>query len=405
MKKFSKRLMLALVLSMTMLFAMTLTSSAEAGDLGLKQTKAYSTSAYIQWTATAGVKYDVYLSSDGVNVSKLTTNPTSYNTYTVSGLKPGNTYYVQVNGTDGKWDIIVVATTPDGVTTVSQSAATAKSVTIKWNKVTDCDGYVVVDKNNKVMATVKGADKTSAKISQTGGTEKSYYVYTVKGGSTYTAVSSTYKYVYAKSSPFAPLGYGVASSTDWDLAKNSVNAYWKKNTKNTYSISGYQLQIKTVDGKKKLKTYDITSGYSINKKFSIKSIKNKGFKMRMRSYVKLASGKKLYSSWGATKTVIPCAKIKAEKGSSSIKLSWSRISNATKYEVYVLKNSSSSTAKKKQLKRVATIKGTSYTITGVNYSGIHYTHVYVKPTVNIKGKTYKGMVTSWDVFKTYTTYY
>lgn len=45
---------------MTMLFAMTLTSTA-AGDLGLKQTKAYSTSATVQWTATAGVKYDVYV--------------------------------------------------------------------------------------------------------------------------------------------------------------------------------------------------------------------------------------------------------------------------------------------------------------------------------------------------------
>ncbi len=325
----------------------------------------------------------------------------------IYNLSAGSTYYVKVapvfktsDGTseEGTFSsVLEVVTAPAKVDNLKQTKATKSSVTLTWTAADGASGYYVKNENWKTLETVS---KTTAKISADTGSSKDYYIYAYKKSSSgYIAESPNYKKVTAYASPKKPINVAKISREylTWMPTKsNKVTVKWEQGD-DDYSVSGYQVEIYNVKGKTKLKTYNITKDKS-KVSFNLKKVKNKGFQIRVRDYIKV-NGNKYYSSWTSKKAIIPQAKIKLKKvGNSSIKVSWSKVSNATSYTVYVCKNASASKEKWKKVAKVGKNK-TSYTIRNLN--GWANKGVYVIPTVKVGGKKYKASHT-WAL---YTYYY
>lgn len=190
----------------------------------------------------------------------------------------------------------------------------------------------------------------------------------------------------------------VKLSVDWEPMrvqkyKNSIDIGWSSDS-NYYYPDGYQIQIYSVNGKKKLKMAEVTSSsYAINTSGLKKAINNKGFKYKVRSY-KTVNGVKIYGNWTSFKTVVPTAKISKVTANSktSATIKWAKVANTKYYYVYYCKkNPSSSTAKWKRVKVSA--KKTSYKLTGVS-KGSRF-GVYVVPVVKIGKKSYKATASEY----------
>lgn len=324
-----KRSCLALMLMMVMLFAMSITASAETVAVtGLTQTDAAKTSATVSWNSSASA-YLVYV--NGSLVAKQTAT-----TYKLSNMVAG-TY--------------------------------AEVVVIGYNEPLEADAATI-------------------------------YNNAAQGAYGYGIVT------YAYSTPGKPSDVANADYSDtfsWrPKQSNSVKVGWVLNKNATYYPDGWQVVVSTVNGKKKLKTKNVAGVRDtvISTTFNIKAVKNTGFSVKVRGYIKV-NGKKKYGTWSATKVVIPQAKtsIKMNGSSNSAKISWTKIANATKYEVYVCKNVNASNPKFKKVKTLSKSK-TSYTLTNMKV----YQHygVYIKATVKYGKKTYKSSITSYD--ELYFTY-
>ncbi len=369
--------------------------------------------ANVCFTEVSGASgYNVYYSEDKYTYKKIGTALQYFDGNSVlasiNNLSAGSKYYVKVapvfktsDGTseEGSFSsVLEVVTAPAKVDNLKQNKATKSSVTISWSAPTGTSGYYVKNKKGKILKTVS---KTTAKISANAGSYNDLYVYAYKKSSSgYIAESPNYKKVTAYATPNKPKNVAKIS---WDYLtwmptkSNKVTVKWTQGD-DYYTASGFQVEIYNVKGKTKLKTYNITQKGKTKLSFNLKKVKNKGFQIRVRAYVKV-DGKKCYGSWTSKKAIIPQAKIKLKKvGNSSIKVSWSKVSNATSYTVYVCKNASASTEKWKKVAKVGKNK-TSYTIKNLN--GWDNKGVYVIPTVKVGGKKYKASHT-WAL---YTYYY
>lgn len=430
---FSKSLILLAITSI-MLFAMSITSMAATNVTNIRQTEVGQNRAKIEFNGADGAKgyYIYYSSNNGAKWTRVDDDiyPDSYKPeYTYTGLSVGCTYKVKavpvyetyVSGTGYVYNAkenlaatgeIVTAPSSDALGTVKQIGATYNSVTIKWSPSYGTTKYVIYRDNNMTngvkVAEVKGS-QTSVKIKAKAGTQSTYYVYPVRVSS--TGYEAIYSYNYesisgVKTAPKAPVKVASLAyhNISWDkYSKTKVTVGWDRNDNNEFYEQGYRIAVYSVDGKKKLKTYNITNSYTRSKTFSLKAIKNKGFRVKVSSYV-VVNGKKCYSKWSKTKVVIPQADVKlTRKSKTSVKLSWKKVSNATGYTIYACKNAGSFTSNKKWYK-VAKVgkKTTSYTVkklkTG-NYAGF-----YVIPTVKIGKKSYKADAT-WYMSMYMSKYY
>lgn len=181
---------------------------------------------------------------------------------------------------------------------------------------------------------------------------------------------------------------------------NNITIGWLMNKNDQYYADGWQVEIKSVDGKKKLKTYDVAgSEYTkglYNKTFKLKAVNNTGFSVKVRGYVKMSDGAKKYGTWSGKKVVIPQAKVKTKKKTnSSMTVSWTKIKNATKYEVYLCKNADAS---KPSYKKVATLgkSKTSYVVKNMKVNQKY--GVWIKATVKYGKKTYKSALSGYNTF-------
>lgn len=335
--KMFKKSCLTLMLMLVMLFAMSITASAETvGVTGLTQTDATKTSATVQWnpSASAYLVYVCDVKSNG-SVEVLSINQQVETSYTVTGLVAGN--YV---------DVLVIG---------YNEPLEADTTTIFNNALQGAYGYSIT----------VGA-------------------YAVPG----------------KPQEVANADY--RDTFDWrPNSGNDVKIGWSCNKNDRYYADGWEAQISTVDGKKKLKTLKVAGVKStvINTTFNLKSVKNKGFSVKVRGYIQLDNGAKKYGAWSSKKVVIPQAKTTIKKKSNtSVTVKWSKITNATKYEVYVCKDVNVSNPK---FKKVATVKGTSYVIK--NIKSYQTYGVYVKAVVKYGKKTYKSSIAGSHTFK--FTYY
>lgn len=323
--KVMKKSCLALMLMMVMLFAMSITASAETVAVtGLTQTDATKTGGTVSWNPSASA-YLVYVNGQLVSQQAETS-------YTVSGMVAG-----------GYAEFVVVG---------YNEPLEADAATIYANVLNGQYGYGVAT-----------------------------YVYSTPG----------------KPKNVANAKY--SDTFDWrPNTGNDVTIGWSINNNDQYYATGWQVVISTVDAKKKLKTLDVAGVKSsvVNTEFNIKSVKNKGFSVKVRGYIQLANGSKKYGAWSDKKVVIPQAKTTVRKKSnSSVTVKWNKIAKATKYEIYVCKNTSVSNPK---FKKVATVKNkTSYVIK--NIKSYQTYGVYVRAVVKYGKKTYKSSIAGSHTFR------
>ncbi|MCI7099158.1 MAG: hypothetical protein MR966_09715 [Lachnospiraceae bacterium] len=193
-----------------------------------------------------------------------------------------------------KLQIRVIPRTPSiaGLTSVSSG------VTVKWNRISEADGYYVYRKKGSETGWTEAANiKNGTVLSWTDkhATENgTKYVYMVKAyktvsGTAYTSTSSSSKTIYRLSRPTIS---GLTNS-----ASKTFKVTWGKNTK----ASGYQVQYATASSFSgaKTKTY---SGYSSVTKSVNGLTKGKTYYVRVRSY-KTVGNVKYYSAWSTAKKV------------------------------------------------------------------------------------------------------
>lgn len=394
-----KKSLFVLAVMAVMVFAMTITASAASAVTGLKQTDAYTTSVEVKWTANLNEYYRVMVSQDrNKNYTKAGT--TSNGKYYVSGLQAGRTYYVKVqtinyNGSDvyAETAPLQVVTKPESVeySSIKQTAGTRSSITMTWKKVAGATGYIVTKDGGKS----KSVTGTKATISASAGKRYSAKIEAYrKSESGYIAKSSSVSKYSLYASPASPISFADAKQGNltWYPTKSpNVTLRWKTNT-NYYYPDGYQLQIYTVDGKKKLASITgITStSRTITSSKVCKAIKNKGFKVRIRAYKKNDKAV-CYGSWSGFKTIIPEAAVKLSiHTSSSAKVTWPKIANAKKYVIYISRDTGSKDSGH-WTKKTLSAGTTSYVVTGLKK--FQDFAVYVIPVVKVNGKKYTAAKT------------
>ena len=398
---FSKSLILLAITSI-MLFAMSITSMAATNVSNIRQTSADNDSVKIEFVGTDGAYgyYIYYSSTNGASWTRVDSSTSKYpdtydGSYTLNNLSSGTTYQIKVvpvyhpnyniwQTKESQAAIVKVTTAPSDVTNLKQTKATASSVTLQWDKVYGATSYQVYTgtsssiSNQTLLGTAK---KNSITVKAPAGSEKSYYVYPIR------TISTGYKALYenARAMISAKAAPGKAD-----------------NSNREYLPDGYRIRIYSVDGKKLLKTYNVGK-YDSYKEFNLKAVKNKGFKVEATGYV-VVSNKKCYGKSTGKKTVIPQAKIKLEQRSkTSMRVSWTKVKNATSYTIYACKNENVSKKNQKWYK-VAKVgkKTTAYTVKKLKTG--KYAGFYVIPTVKIGKKSYKADAT-WYTYTYMSKYY
>lgn len=415
-KKTMKKSLFMLAVTAIMIFAMSITTIAATKTkvTGLRQTYATDTTVRIEWTADPYADgYYIYLSTDGKNFKRQSSNKypdtTSSTSYSIGRLSSAQKYYVKVaavyktvSGYNTYYnpgplsDAISVVTQPGQVnkSTIKQTNATTKNVTLKWSYVPGASGYRVTVGGKSVI--VWG---TTATVAQNAGDYNSAKVEAFKqsneGYRAYGYVSYSNEYMYSAPTTPKQVAAGKYGTLKWQPTENNnVKIGWVMKSGYGSTVSGYQVEIWSVGGKKKIATYNITSVYTQSKTFNINQVKNTGFKVKVRAY-KTINGRNYYGNWSATKTIVPqaAAKITTRTGYRSFRATWPKIKNVTKYEVYVCKNTNAS-SKNQVWKKVATLGKNATSYTANNLTVGNYNGIYVIPTVKVAGnKTFKAEAT------------
>lgn len=401
-KVFNRSLLILAIMSI-MLFAMTITASAASGRAvtNLQQTDDTKTSVTVQWSGNYGEEYLVYLSQNrSSGYQALSSYTSTSNKKYIYNLQAGRAYYVIVQTyvnkqLVGQSDPLQVITTPESVDykSIKQTSGTKNKIGLQWNRVSGVTGYVVAKISGSKVESQYNVTTNKATVPAKAGTHYSgYYVYSYKRSeSNYIALGYGQSTGTLYSAPVNPqyVADAKAGTLIWSPAKsgNVITIGWKPNP-NYDRPSGYQVQIYSIDGKKRLYTTKVTTKreITINNAKLRKAINNRGFKVRIRSYQEANGGVKCWSDWSAFKTIVPQACIKSGKAvsNSAAKVYWKKVANAKYYVVYYRKNTRSS----KWTKKKVSAKTTSYVIRGLKkYQTFE---VYTIPVVKVGGKTYRG---------------
>jgi SpoIID/LytB domain protein len=214
------------------------------------------------------------------------------------------------------------------VPAVSTASAGYTSINVSWAAVPGATSYEVYRStySNKKFSKVKTVSGTSWKdTSKTTGKTYYYKVRAVCGGAMATTYGGYSAVKSGKATPLAPSSIKASSAS-----YNSVKVSWSKVSGATqYSIDRATSQ----NGSYK------NIGYTSSTSYTAKGLKSgTTYYFRVRAYHK-ESGKKIYGSysWSINARPIPGtpSSLKASKASStSIKLSWKKVSGATKYDIY-----------------------------------------------------------------------
>ena len=411
-RKVAKRSLLLVAVMSIMLFAMSITVFADGGVTGLKQTGVSASEVAVSYNGvTNAAGYLVYYAgSDGVwkrpyNRTEVSQLDSRTNSVTISGLNAANLYTVRIVPvfiTDGAYTAdenqagtLQVITSPNTVTSLKQTKATSKSVTLSWKKVSGADKYYVLNSSGtKVIAKTKKNSITIKKLKT--GSRNAYYVCAAKVWNKKAAVSDA-KGIYAYTTPGKPVNLSDYKSGNFvwkPTVSTDVTIGWNRSKKDKYYSSGYRLEIYSLEGKK-LKVYDIKEGITLRKKFSsMKSIRNKGFKCRVTGYIKL-NNKKYYGTKSNWKVIIPQPGFKMTRtGYHTVKLNWNSIKNATGYTVYACKDVK---AEKPSFYKVKEVGAGTTSCEVTNLIREKNVGFYVIPTVRVNGKIYKATPT-WTIY-------
>lgn len=380
--------MIALGFLLAMLFSIS--ALAAPGALsGLKQASASERSVKVVWNQVMGssIRYEVQYSQDNRNwysIGYTTSNPE----ISKSGLTPGMTYYFRArayeyqypNNIYGPWSpSTTVVTTPVQIPyqKVIQTNAGTTSVTLQWDKSEGATGYNVyrVESSQEILVG-KTASNTYVINNLKAGSTYKYKVYPERSAGSYTAAASYGTTVSdVKTVPanvkniITDYGYKniKKASVQWERAENA----------NGYEIALYTLKNKKI-GSTKVLNYNTNS-------YTFSNIKKEFYKVKVRAYIQLKTGKK-YSSWSTSYIAIQ-PEVEGKKSGTGIKASWDKINGATNYTVYISSKRSSG------YKKVTTTKSTKTLIKKYGSSklrkGRTY-YIYVVANKKVGNKTYRS---------------
>lgn len=386
----------------------TLKASAASEVKGLTQTRSEEDSVTVSWKSLKNAYgYDVFISS-GNGKYKHLTNKTcdvvgSKNTKKkISNLTSSRTYYVVVKAVykkeNGKYKIgpagkrLEVVTSPSKTakSTIKQIKATPHYIRFKWDKVRGANRYIVYV-NDKKKAVVK---KNAVSIRVRTGSVNNVRVVPVKRSSSgFMAKGGNIEAYDFYSSPKRPKRVAAFRYNNllWQPTEsNTVTIGWTKAAGDKYDPTGYQMEVYSLEGRRLNLYYSTKTKLSIN----IPSVENKGFKVRVRAYVKI-NGKKYFGKWTDMQTVIPQAKISMKRtGRNSVEINWESVKNVTKYHVYACNDIK---AEKPEWYEVATVGAGTNSYEYNNCIEGKYTAMYVIPEVQVGRNTYKASYT-WHLY-------
>lgn len=382
--------------------------SAASEVTGVTQTRSDEESVTVSWKSLKNAYgYDVFISSGNGKYKRLTNKTCdvvgSKNTKKkISNLTSSRTYYVVVKAVykkeNGKYKIgpagkrLEVVTSPSKTakSTIKQIKATPHYIRFKWDKVRGANRYIVYV-NDKKKAVVK---KNAVSIRVRTGSVNNVRVVPVKRSSSgFMAKGGNIEAYDFYSSPKRPKRVAAFRYNNllWQPTEsNTVTIGWTKAAGDKYDPTGYQMEVYSLEGRRLNLYYSTKTKLSIN----IPSVENKGFKVRVRAYVKI-NGKKYFGKWTDMQTVIPQAKISMKRtGRNSVEINWESVKNVTKYHVYACNDIK---AEKPEWYEVATVGAGTNSYEYNNCIEGKYTAMYVIPEVQVGRNTYKASYT-WHLY-------
>lgn len=370
-KKVCRKMLLAVLLGAALTILFSITAFAAPG--GLKQTRGSSSSISFTWNSTYATKYDIAWS----------TNKSSWNydySYGVDGyigrLNAGRTYYVKVREENSsQWSsTVAMVTSPDytGSRQIYQTNATTSSVSIKWQKTSGANRYLIETKLGNQNYVKKGVVKSNTATLKGLKSGQEYYVRITP---------------YRTSGSFNAMGYSFSTSdiktvtgkvTGLKASEGSTSKlYFTWNRKTT--VKGYQIELIALKNNKK-KYVNVQGSYP----YQTVTVSEKTFyKARIRSYILMSNNAKKYSAWsGYTYVCAQSSRLSGRQSGTSYTLSWSKVAGATGYQVYISNNYRTG------YRKLATTRSTSYKIRGLSRGNGYY--IKLVPVKKVGGKVYRS---------------
>ncbi len=344
----------------------------------LKATSKTTTTVKLTWKAISGVRgYRIEVKS-GSKWKEIGTVQ-GKTEYTAKSLSPYTKYEFRVRAyvvNNGKSDpgayssTLAVRTELGSVDDLKASSKTSSSVTLKWGKVTNATGYTVY----------KSADKKKwTKVASTSSTS-----YTVK------KLSAKKKYYFKVAAYSKATGKAVYSDADIISVYTNLPKTSKVTVKSTTTTTA-KLSWSKVSGASKYFVYKSTDkkNWSSAGSTSSTSITVKGLSSGKKYYFKVVPYSSSIKTYGDDSSLVAAYTVvgqvsglkAASRRSSSIKLSWGKVTGAQGYTVY------KSTDGKKWTK-VASTKEASYTVSSLSKNTTYYFKVAAYSKAS--GKTVYG---------------
>ncbi len=413
MKRFfniSKLCMIAIMCVLFLGVGMNVKAAAPGQVTGLKQQKYGYNAVEITWGVPSGdvKEYRVEYCEDGkFNPATTKIGTTQSAGCQIDKLASGKSYYIRVAATDTEGNIgsyspsVEVVTCPSGgPTNFKQTKADSKSATFTWKKVPGANMYIIDYKkgNGKVKSKILG-DVNSYKFSGSSNAKYIVNIYAVrKSKAGFRAENPSYLAGSVATLPTKITKVKmVTSGEEGNPNAGSVYFSWNANA----VAAGYEYIIYGNNNKKMFsKTVNPSSTKLV--KIANKKLKNNQFmKIKVRGYI-YVNGKKKPGAWSDDYYFAKFPKGKLDKDASKgIKVSWSKITGAKDYTVYI------STNRDRGYKKAVTTKKNNCLIKKCNGSKIVSGRTYyIKVVANkkVKGKTYKSDDTWYLSGRIYTTY-
>ncbi len=241
----------------------------------------------------------------------------------------------------------------DKPTGFTASSVTSSEISLKWNKNTIAEGYVLEKKDGTKWVPIKSTANTS---------DTSHKVSGLKAGTAYSfrlknyieGLSSEYATLNVNTRPYKTVGMKCGGKTS-----DSITLQWDKNT----SASGYELQ--KYDGSKWVAIKTLTSNTDTS--FTVTNLApSTTFQFRLRAYKDFGSAKSYSEFTGLNVTTRPYTTTGlkcSSKTNVSINLQWNKNTSASGYELQKYDGS-----KWETIKTFTSNADTSFNVTGLKAS-------------------------------------
>ena len=349
-----------------------------AAPSNLKAEKITATSIKVSWSSVSGAtKYEVYRSTK-YDTGYVKVGETTGTSYTSKGLIIGNTYYYKIkaiasdtaaNSTYSSISSCTLSQSNNTVTNLKVEKSTSTSIKASWSSVSGATKYEVYRSTKYDTGYIKLGETTSTSYTSNNLTLGKTYYYKIKvaGGNTYS------KIVNCPLPLSKPSYLGIEKPTP-----NSIKVSWRK-VGNTIKYEIYR-STKYDTGYVKIGETTSTSYTSNN------LAQGKTYYYKIKAIGSSVAASSEYSSIVKATLLLDKPTITVySPESGAIKVSWSIVSGATKYEVY------RSTKYDTGYVKVGETTGTSYTSKGLIIGNTYYYKIKAIASDTAANSTYSSI--------------